>query len=111
MSLQPEHRRKLSRALTAELLAGVQQELTENALMELATSPLPAGGLEALTAEAVLRLRGIDYVCRQLAGIGIEPAQPGAAAAAGDGGQQSLSLSAGGGTDNGNGAGRAANSA
>ena len=43
-------------------------------LLEMAARPLD-GGLQALVGEIVLRLKGIDYVCRELAAIGIEPEQ------------------------------------
>src|SRR5262252_1419856 len=73
MSLQPDLRRKLSRTLTPDVLAELQAELTANALQELAARDMPPGGLEALAAEIVLRLKGIDYVITELAAVGIEP--------------------------------------
>ena len=73
MSLEPELRRKLSRVLTPMVVEALEKDLTASALTEMALEP---GTVEQKTAEIVVRLRGIDYVCRQLAAIGIEPEFP-----------------------------------
>jgi hypothetical protein len=53
------------------MLAALERELVQNALMEMARAPL---NVETAAQEIVVQLRGIEYACRQLAGIGIEPA-------------------------------------
>jgi hypothetical protein len=68
MSLEQEARRKLCRVLTPSVLAWMQQDLVATALKEMALQP---GRTAEIAAEIVQRLRGIDYVIRELSTLGI----------------------------------------